>query len=82
VTAYRALTAKGALVDCQGDSAPDAMADAATRCASWDWPVTLYAADERGLFIVPAWGGKRGLAGKYPEGETPEDAERLFGGRS
>jgi hypothetical protein len=82
VTRYAALTAHAAEVDASGDSPAEGMADAASRCEAGDWPIALYSTDERGAWVRPVWGGRRGLAGEYPEGESPEDAARLFGGRS
>ena len=79
---FEAMTRNGAVVDASGDSPLEAMADAASRCEAGDWPITLYSTDERGAWVRPVWGGRRGLAGEYPPGETPEDAERLFGGHS
>jgi hypothetical protein len=76
---YRALTAQGRTVDCSGDSPLAAMADAASRCEEGDFPAVLYSVDALGRMVEPAWGGRRGFAGAYPEGESPEDAERLFG---
>ena len=52
------------------------MRAAAERCA--DWPISLYRTDAQGRMVEPAWGGRRGLASEFPEGESPEDAERLF----
>jgi hypothetical protein len=79
VTRYAALTARGAEVAVTADSPAEGMADAASRCEPGDWPVALYSVDERGAWVRPVWGGPRGLAGEYPPGEAPEDAERLFG---
>ena len=72
------MTAQGLTVDCSGDNALAAMADAASRCEEGDWPVTYYEVDTQGRMVEPAWGGRRGLVGEYPPGETPEDARRLF----
>jgi len=75
---YRAMTAQGRTVDASGDSPLVAMQAAAERCEAGDFPVTLYLTDHTGALLKPAWGGKRGLGGTYPEGESPADAERLF----
>jgi hypothetical protein len=81
VTRFAALTARGAEVGASGDGPLDAMADAALRCEAGDWPIALYSVDDRGAWVRPVWGGRRGLAGEFPPGETPEDARRLFGER-
>jgi hypothetical protein len=75
---YRAMTANGAVVDARGDSPAEGMADAASRCPENDWPIALYAINERGAWTHPVWGGRRGLASEFPPGESPADAERLF----
>jgi hypothetical protein len=80
VSTYAALTARGAVVD--GITAEDpaaGMRAAAERCGPDDYPVTLYATDPLGALVRPVWGGRRGFAGVYPPGESPEDAARLFG---
>jgi hypothetical protein len=81
MTRYAALTAQGARVEVEVEAGDPAagMQLAAGLCGAGDWPVTLYATDHAGALVAPVWGGKRGLAGAYPEGETPEDAARLFG---
>jgi hypothetical protein len=79
VTRYAAITRQGAEVEVTADSPAAGMQAAAERCAAGDWPSALYSVDERGAWVRPVWGGPRGLRGEYPSGETPEDAERLFG---
>jgi hypothetical protein len=75
---YKALTHEGRTISCSGDSPLAGMRDAAAQCGPADWPVSLYAVDARGALVEPVWGARRGLAGEYPPGETPEDAARLF----
>jgi hypothetical protein len=78
VTSYRAMTHKGAQVEGDAGDPAAGMQLAAGLCGAGDWPVALYEADARGALVRAVWGGLRGLFGTYPEGETPEDAERLF----
>jgi hypothetical protein len=79
MTRYAALTAQGGRVEVDAGGPAAGMQLAAGLCGAGDWPVTLYSLDERGALAAPVWGGRRGLAGTYPEGEAPEDAARLFG---
>jgi hypothetical protein len=67
---FKAMTRSGGMVDASGDSPLDAMRDAASRCEEGDWPIVLYEADERGAWVRPVWGGRRGLASEYPEDES------------
>jgi hypothetical protein len=79
---YQVLSAQGVMLDVSAEDPVAAMRDAAGRLGPDDFPVTCYGRNEAGLW-APVWGGPRGLAGIYPPGESPEDAERLFGrGRS
>jgi len=78
VTGYRAMTARGAEVAVTAADPVAGMQAAAERCEAGDYPVTLYLTDGRGALVAPVWGGRRGLAGAYPPGESPEDAARLF----
>jgi hypothetical protein len=76
---YQALTAQGAVVEVTAANPVAGMKAAAEHCGANDYPVVLYVLDERGVPVAPVWGGRRGLASEYPEGESPEDARRLFG---
>jgi hypothetical protein len=79
VTSYRAMTRQGAEVDVAADTPLEGMQAAAGRCAPDDYPVVLYSLDAQGRMVEPAWGGRRGLGGAFPEGESPQDAARMFG---
>jgi hypothetical protein len=79
MTRYAALTAQGAQVEVDAGDPAAGMRAAAGLCVAGDWPTSLYLVDARGALVRPVWGGQRGLAGTYPEGEAPEDAARLFG---
>jgi hypothetical protein len=78
-TSYRALTAQGAEVDVTAGTPLEGMQAGAGLCGPDDWPVCLYSLDARGALVEPVWGGRRGLSGAFPEGQSPEDAARMFG---
>ena len=79
MTAYRGLTHEGRSIEVDAADPAAGMQLAAGRCGPDDWPVTLYATDHTGALLRPVLGGRRGLAGTYPEGQSPEDARELFG---
>jgi hypothetical protein len=79
VSTYAAITHEGAEVEVTADDPVAGMRAAAGRCEPGDYPVALYAVNERGAWVRPVWGGRRGLRGAYPPGESPADAARLFG---